>query len=97
MRKPLLAALALAVSTAAHADETVITLKNAPGRDVVMNNCAACHSLDYIQMNSPFPDQKVWEAEVTKMIKAFGAPIDDADAKTIIDYLSRNYGTGGPT
>jgi mono/diheme cytochrome c family protein len=89
--------LALATSTAVHADEMAITLKDGPGRDAVMNNCAACHSLDYIQMNSPFPDQKLWEAEVTKMIKIFGAPIDEADAKTIIDYLNRNYGSGGPT
>ena len=31
-------------------------------------------------------------AEVTKMIKAFGAPINDADAKIIADYLKKNYG-----
>lgn len=91
------AALALVLSAAVHADETTIMLKDDPGRDAVMNNCAACHSLDYIQMNSPFPDRKLWEAEVTKMIKVFGAPVDEADAKAIIDYLSRNYGSGGPT
>jgi hypothetical protein len=34
-----------------------------------------------------------WNAEVTKMIKAFGAPINDADAKAIVDYLTKNYGT----
>ena len=34
-----------------------------------------------------------WDAEVTKMIKAFGAPIDDADAKVIADYLKKNYGS----
>jgi hypothetical protein len=96
MRKLLSSALIL-VASAAHADETAVTLKDAPGRDAVMNNCAACHSLDYIQMNSPFPDQKLWEAEVTKMIKVYGAPVDEVDAKTIIDYLSRNYGSGGPT
>lgn len=97
MWKLLPAALALVLSAAVHADETTITLKDGPGRDAVMNNCAACHSLDYIQMNSPFPDRKLWEAEVTKMIKVFGAPVDEADAKAIIDYLSRNYGSGGPT
>ena len=91
------AVLAIIASGAAQADEATITLKDEPGRDAVMNNCAACHSLDYIQINSPFPDQKLWEAEVTQMIKVFGAPIDDADSKTIIDYLSRNYGSGGPT
>ncbi len=36
---------------------------------------------------------KMWEAEVTKMIATFGAPIDPPDAKTIIDYLARNYGS----
>jgi uncharacterized protein (DUF697 family) len=44
-------------------------------------------------MNSPFLDAAGWNAEVTKMIKAFGAPIDDADAKEIVDYLTKNYGT----
>ena len=83
------------VATTGIADESAITLKPAPGRDAVLNNCAACHSLDYIQMNSPFPDAKLWDAEVTKMIKAYGAPIDDADAKTITDYLIKNYGTPG--
>jgi hypothetical protein len=27
------------------------------------------------------------------MIKAFGAPIDDADAKAIAEYLAENYGS----
>jgi hypothetical protein len=26
-------------------------------------------------MNSPFPTAVVWDAEITKMVKAFGAPI----------------------
>ena len=68
-------------------------LKKAPGLDKVEGNCGACHSLDYIQMNSPFPNAALWDAEVTKMIKAFGAPIDDADAKAIAEYLKKNYGS----
>ena len=63
-----------------------------PGLDKVEANCGACHSLDYIQMNSPFLDAAGWNAEVAKMIKAFGAPVDDADAKAIVDYLTKNYG-----
>ncbi len=94
MTKLSAAALLLMVAPAL-ADEQAIQLKDAPGREVVESNCAACHSLDYIQMNSPFPDAKLWEAEVTKMIKAFGAPIDDADAKAITDYLIKNYGASG--
>jgi hypothetical protein len=44
-------------------------------------------------MNSPFLNAAQWTAEVTKMIKAFGAPISDDDAKAIADYLAKNYGT----
>ena len=76
----------------AFADEAAIALKPGHGLDAVQNNCAACHSLDYVQMNAPFMDAKTWDAEVTKMIKVFGAPIDEKDARTITDYLVANYG-----
>ncbi len=72
--------------------DTGMRLKNAPGLDVVEANCQSCHSLAYITMNSPFLKPAQWDAEVNKMIKAMGAPIDDADAKTIADYLKKNYG-----
>jgi hypothetical protein len=45
-----------------------------------------------LNMNSPFLDAAHWDAEVAKMIKSFGAPIDPADAKTIGAYLKQNYG-----
>ena len=82
-----------ALVTSAFAEEKPVELKKAPGLDKVEANCAACHSLDYIQMNSPYPNAALWDAEVTKMIKAFGAPITDADAKAIAEYLKKNYGS----
>ena len=81
--------------TSALADEQAIQLKSASGRDVVETNCGICHSLDYIQMNSPFQDAKTWQAEVSKMINAFGAPLEPEEAKTVVDYLVSNYGAGG--
>jgi len=33
----------------------------------------------------------LWQAEVTKMIKVYGAPIDDADVGKIVDYLAATY------
>ena len=90
-----LAASAVATIAAASAAEREAPLKDAPGRELVEGNCAACHSLAYIRTNSPFMTAKVWEAEVTKMINAFGAPIEPADAKAIIEYLARNYGSPG--
>jgi mono/diheme cytochrome c family protein len=93
MRTILLALAAALIALPAAADEKPIELKKAPGLDKVENNCAACHSLDYIQMNSPYPNAALWDAEVTKMIKVYGAPITDADAKAIKDYLAKNYGS----
>jgi hypothetical protein len=73
-------------------EESSIQLKQATDVDVVEQNCAACHSLDYILMNSPIQDKEGWTKTVEKMVKSFGAPITDADQKTIIDYLAASYG-----
>ena len=92
MRTILIAIAAAMIALPATADEKPVDLKKAPGLDKVEGNCAACHSLDYVQMNSPYPNAALWDAEVTKMIKAYGAPITDADATAIKDYLKKNYG-----
>jgi mono/diheme cytochrome c family protein len=90
----ILAAFAAALlATAALAEEKEIKLKAGPGLDKVEANCNACHSLDYIQTNSPFPNAALWEAEVKKMIGPFGAPIPEEDAKAILEYLKKNYGS----
>jgi mono/diheme cytochrome c family protein len=75
------------------AEEKPIELKRAPGVENVEANCAACHSLDYIEMNSPFLSAAQWDAEVAKMIRVMGAPIEESDAKAIADYLKKNYGS----
>jgi sulfite dehydrogenase (cytochrome) subunit B len=80
------------IPASAIAGEKAVELKQAPGIDLVKAQCGACHSLDYIVTNSPFLDAAKWDAEIAKMIKAFGAPIDPADARTIGDYLKLNYG-----
>ena len=84
--------LSLLIAAPAWGDESAIKLKEGPGRDLVEKNCVACHSLDYIPMNSPFLDRKGWEASVTKMIKAMGAPVASEDVPGLVDYLVRNYG-----
>ena len=93
MRAFLIATIATALVALPAICEEQHQLKKAPGLDQVKAHCQACHSLDYIPMNSPFPNAALWEAEVTKMIKAFGAPINDADAKIIVEYLKNNYGS----
>ena len=90
----------LAVAPAATAQEKTITLpadndyaKLEPGlhSDLAQTQCQFCHSTDYIVMQ-PRGDAKLWDAVVTKMIKVFGAPLSDPDAKAITEYLATTYG-----
>lgn len=91
--------VALAVAPAG-AEERTITLpadneygKLAPGPhgELAQTQCQFCHSTDYI-VRQPRGGAKQWDAVVTKMIKVFGAPTSEADAKAIIEYLSSAYG-----
>jgi hypothetical protein len=75
--------------------EPAVELADAPGREQAAQ-CGACHSLDYIRMNSRFLDLAGWTAVVTKMIKAYGAPIPAQDAEAIARYLAANYGKPAP-
>jgi hypothetical protein len=86
-----LALFLIFVAAQAGAQEEKVVLKDAPGRDKAMQ-CLACHSLDYIQMNSRFLDKAGWTASVNKMINAFGAPIAKEDVDAIATYLAENYG-----
>ena len=87
-----LVALILLASPPALPDENRVQLKEGPARDLVVGRCAACHSQDYIPMNSPFLDRKGWEAEVNKMVKAYGAPLEPGELEKIVDYLATSYG-----
>ena len=71
----------------------VAAFKPGPNLEVVQNNCTACHSADYVQTQPRGPKFKedFWRAEVTKMIKNYGAPIDEADVGKIVDYLVQTY------
>ena len=72
-------------------DNAMAQLKAGRNVEVTRSNCISCHSTDYI-VRQPGSDAKKWEAEVIKMIKVYGAPISEADAKAIIDYLATSYG-----
>jgi sulfite dehydrogenase (cytochrome) subunit B len=73
-------------------DETA-AFKPGPNLQIVQNNCTACHSADYVQTQprgAKFKED-FWRAEVTKMIKVYGAPIEEADVGKIVDYLAQTY------
>ena len=104
MKRSILLALTVLSASAAlvavHAKPLTYTLpdekaalKPGPNLDVVQGNCGACHSADYIQTQPQGPAFKkaFWEAEVTKMIKVYGAPIDEKDVPKIVEYLTATY------
>jgi mono/diheme cytochrome c family protein len=66
-------------------------LKPGAGEEATMATCSACHTPDYVIMNSVFLTPDAWKAEVNKMRSAFGAPIDDETAAEITGYLAKNY------
>jgi sulfite dehydrogenase (cytochrome) subunit B len=94
MRSIVIGAAVVLTFATAGAQERSVRLMPGPGVEKVEANCAACHSLDYIQMNSRFLNTTQWETEVKKMINVMGAPISEADARTIVEYLRSNYGNG---
>jgi mono/diheme cytochrome c family protein len=73
-------------------DNPFSRIKAGAGDEVVGRSCVICHSTDYI-VGQPHFDAQHWNAEVQKMIKTYGAPVSDTDAKIIADYLAKNYGT----
>jgi mono/diheme cytochrome c family protein len=87
-----LAVVAALASASALADETKIRMKDGPEVTTLLANCSGCHSLDYVQMNSRFMKRASWEAEVKKMVSVMGAPVSEADAAKLVDYLTREYG-----
>jgi sulfite dehydrogenase (cytochrome) subunit B len=92
-----IAALSLGSVTAAPVNyklpEETTALKPGPNLEVVKNNCTACHSVDYIstQPRGPKFKKDFWQAEVIKMIKVYGAPIDEGDVPKIVEYLTATY------
>lgn len=74
-----------------------IFLPSGPGSELAQANCVACHSADYMatQPRDLASKPAFWTAEVTKMQKAYGAPIHDEDIKPIVAYLVATYGKSG--
>jgi mono/diheme cytochrome c family protein len=98
IRPSLLLAMTMTMTVTALAKPRSIVLPEettqfieAPGAEAARNNCLACHSADYIATQPPKKGQAFWAAEVQKMIKAYKAPIEPADAEIIAKYLSENY------
>lgn len=61
-------------------------LPEGPGRDAVLENCTACHSPSTL-LQQPKVSREKWESIVGKMRKLYKAPVDDAAAAQVVDYM----------
>jgi cytochrome c551/c552 len=62
------------------------------GYGVAQQKCQICHSADYIGYQPPAMSLTQWTAEVAKMKRVYGAPIDDHEVRLIAVYLADTYG-----
>jgi mono/diheme cytochrome c family protein len=62
-----------------------------PYQDVFATQCVICHSPRYV-INQPAFPRKTWTAEVHKMVKSYGAPIDPQQEREIVNYLVAWHG-----
>ncbi|MCJ2131414.1 cytochrome c [Methylobacterium sp. E-045] len=83
--------VALAIPKTYDMPQETAKLHTGSGVEVAEAHCLTCHSPDYIAMQPGQKGHAFWSAEVTKMIKTFGAPIEEEDAKKIADYLAATY------
>ena len=70
-------------------------LKPGAGRELVLGQCVACHSADYITTQPPL-DRAAWVASVEKMRSKYGATVPTNVAPAIADYLAAQYGRKEP-
>jgi|GEM_PF-213023 len=64
-----------------------------PGRQLALQKCTICHSVDYIHYQPPDQSLASWTAEVEKMHHSYGAPLSPADIAPIGAYLAVAYGS----
>lgn len=68
-----------------------VTFPGGAAADAINANCLSCHSAGMV-LTQPSFARATWAAEVDKMIHAFKAPIDQANAAAIVDYLAATKG-----
>ena len=73
------------------AETAVLRNSELPGYAIASAKCGLCHSADYVNLQPPGMSVTQWTAEVTKMQRAFGAPIEDGEVEPLANYLAAAY------
>ncbi len=74
-------------------EDAVLRESTLAGRQLAVQKCTICHSVDYINYQPPGMDLDQWTGEVAKMHHSYGAPLSESDIKSIGAYLAVSYGS----
>jgi hypothetical protein len=66
-------------------------LPDGPGKVILERACRSCHDLDEVTKFKDYWDRKQWQDAVGTMI-AYGAEVDESEAKVLTDYLMQYLG-----
>lgn len=75
------------------AEDMELRTSDLPGRQLAVQKCTICHSVDYINYQPPGRNLEQWTAEVAKMQHSYGAPLSPEDIPPIGAYLAVAYGS----
>ncbi len=65
--------------------------EKADSKQLFESKCSICHSIN--RPKSKKKSKQGWKTTVMRMKNKNGCPINDEEAKMIIDYLAEKYGT----
>jgi mono/diheme cytochrome c family protein len=66
---------------------------NGKGRQLVLDACTACHTLDRVR--SQRLTREEWRQTIAGMLSE-GVPLTDDELTLVVDYLARNFGPEKP-
>ena len=86
---------AIAVAAGIHpaGQHEQVRLLHGVANGVVGRRARKIHGAVQTQPRGPKFGKDFWTAEVNKMVKVYGAPIEDADIPKIVEYLTQTYST----
>ena len=62
-----------------------------PGFTIAQQRCSICHSADYIELQPPGMSVAQWTAEMVKMQRTYGAPLEEREIPLLAEYLGAAY------
>jgi mono/diheme cytochrome c family protein len=66
---------------------------NNKGRELVLEACTACHTLDRVKVQQLSREE--WRQEIAGMLSE-GVPLTDEEIDLVVDYLAKNFGPVTP-